>query len=77
MRSGVLTRLEVGVVEVVRDVPAKHQELATFDEYRVEVAQTEQQLLVLVRLVAAIELCVADALVHPLHVRLQPLHVSK
>jgi len=65
--------LEVGVVEVVGNIPAKHEELASFNEHRMKVAQTEQKLLVLVRLVTAVELLVANALIHALHVRLQTL----
>lgn len=71
-----MSDLKVGVVEVVRNVPAKHQELAALNEHRVEVAETEQQLLVLVWLVAAGELRVTDALVQSLHVRLQTLHAD-
>jgi len=38
----VLRHLEVRVVELVRDVPAEHQELATLDEDAVEVAERKQ-----------------------------------
>jgi len=71
--AAVTPYLKVRVVEVVGDVPAQHQELATLDEHRVKVAQTEQQLLVLVRLVTAAELLVTNALIQSLHVRLQTL----
>jgi len=40
----------------------------------VEIAETEEQFLVFVRLVTTIELLVTDTLIHSLHVRLQTLH---
>ena len=67
------TYLKVGVVEVVGNVPAQHQELASFNEHGVEVAQTEQELLVFVRLVTSVELLVTNTLIHSLHVCLQTL----
>ena len=41
-----VAHLEVGVVELVRDVPAQHAELASLKQHRVEEAEREQQLLV-------------------------------
>ena len=38
--------LKVGVVELVGNVPAEHEELPSLEEHRVEEAQREQQLLV-------------------------------
>ena len=73
---GEACHLEVRVVEVVRDVPAKHQELAALNQHGVEVAQAEQELLVFVRLVTTIKLEVAHTLIHPLHVRLQTLQLD-
>ena len=67
------TDLEVGVVEVVLDVPAEHEELASLDEDRVEVDQTEQQLLVLLGAVTSSELLLVHSRVHALHVRLESL----
>lgn len=68
------THLKVRVVEVVRNVPSEHEELATFYEDRVEVAETEEKFLVLVRFMAAVELLVTNTLVHALYVSLQALH---
>ena len=48
MRSGgeASTDLEVGVVELVGDVPAEHAELAPLQQHRVEKTERKQQLLV-------------------------------
>jgi len=66
--------LKVGVIEVIGDVPAQHEELASFNEHRVEIAETEEQLLVFIRLVTTIELLITNTLIHSLHVCLQTLH---
>ncbi len=70
---GLRTHLEVGVVEVVGDVPAEHEELAALDQRGVEVGEAEEQLLVAVRAVAARELLLRHQVVQPLDVRLQTL----
>ena len=48
MRSGgeASTDLEVGVVELVGDVPAEHAELTPLQQHRVEETERKQQLLV-------------------------------
>jgi hypothetical protein len=66
--------LEVGIVEVVQNVPAKHQKLAAFNEDRVEEAQRKQQLLVFVWFVTPSELLVSDSLIQTFHIRFQALH---
>mmetsp|Transcript_29052 Transcript_29052/g.63632 ORF Transcript_29052/g.63632 Transcript_29052/m.63632 type:complete len:303 (+) Transcript_29052:1298-2206(+) len=68
-----LRDLEVGVVEVVGDVPAEVSELAPIDEHRVEPAHGVEQLLVLGRLAACLELALGHVVHQPRHVGLETL----
>ena len=64
---------EIRIVETVEDVPAQHEKLPSLDEQRVEEAQSEEELLVLVLAVAAREGWLVHHLVQPLHVGLETL----
>ena len=65
--------LKVGVVELVGDVPSEHEELASFEEDGVEIAEAEEQLAVLLLSVAAGELLLRDEAIQALQVSLQAL----
>lgn len=65
--------LKVGVVELVGDVPAQHEELSSLQQHRVEVAEGEEKLLVLLWLMAASELSIRHHVVQTLQVGFQPL----
>jgi hypothetical protein len=68
-----LGHLEIGIVEIVRDIPPQIEELAPVDEHGVEPAHGVEQLLVLEGLAARVELLVAHVVDQPRHVRLEAL----
>lgn len=68
-----MSHLKVGVVELVGDVPAEHQELLSFQQDRVEETEAEEQLLVLVWPVTPVKLLLCHQVVQTLQVGLQAL----
>ena len=68
-----LSYLKIGIVEAVVDVPAEVEELLPLEQNRVKEAQTEEELLVLVGLLAYVELGVGHLGVEALGVGLDAL----
>ena len=65
--------LKIWVIESVHNIPPQHEELASLDEERVEEAEGEEKLLVLVVTLAAREGGLVHHLVQSLHVGLETL----
>lgn len=64
--------IKVGVVEVVGDIPAQSQELASLQQHRVKEAEREQEALVWHPLLAFLELLLCHVSVQALQVGLEP-----
>mmetsp|Transcript_28948 Transcript_28948/g.91294 ORF Transcript_28948/g.91294 Transcript_28948/m.91294 type:complete len:220 (-) Transcript_28948:198-857(-) len=68
----VLAYIEVGIVEVIRNVPTEHLELPPLEEDRMEPTEREEQLPVIVHLADTVVALVRRVHQEPHDVRLQP-----
>lgn len=72
-RQQVFGHLKIRIVEAVNDVPAQLLEFLSFQKDRMEIAQTEQQLFVLLPILASVELLLCDYLIQTFQVGFQTL----